>query len=301
MAQWGRSDAASNSVIWAPTSVKLAPNSANRDNLFGNVTSGAFINNAVIGQFGVDVAEDNVTNGSIALTYVTSGGSGYGANAVVTLNLANGTSNASAVNSTVNSTSNAGRVTSLNINAAGSGYLNTTISSLGIAAPAAINIIANNSATGFSNTTDTIAITTANSRWQVGDRLYYAVPTGNTPILPLTGNAFYYVSFANTTRIALSATAGGANIDITDARVTATGEVHTVRGDTATGYVTVGGTYQGVAHAGWVLRTEGTGGRAGRVQYETLVAMGSLGAQTAAYGTPAAVADASDDTILPDA
>ena len=299
MTQWGRSDAASNSVIWAPTSVKLAPNSANRDNLFGNVTSGAFVNNAVVGQFGVDTAEVNVTNGSIALTYVTSGGSGYGANAVVTLNLANGTSNVSAVNSTVNSTSLAGRVTGLNINIAGSGYTKTTISTVSIAAPAAINITANS--VGFSNTTDTLAITTANSRWQVGDRLYYAVPTGNTPILPLTGNAFYYVSFANTTRIALSATAGGANIDITDARVTATGEVHTVRGDTATGYVTVGGTYQGVAHAGWVLRTEGTGGRAGRVQYETLVAMGSLGAQTAAYGTPAAVSDASDDTILPDA
>lgn len=31
-----------------------------------------------------------------------------------------------------------------------------------------------------------------------------------------------------------------------------------------------------VAHAGWVVRTEGTGGRAGRVQYETLVAMGSI-------------------------
>ncbi len=31
-----------------------------------------------------------------------------------------------------------------------------------------------------------------------------------------------------------------------------------------------------IAHAGWVLRTEGTGGRAGRVQYETLVAMGSI-------------------------
>lgn len=299
MTQWGRSDAASNSVIWAPTSVKLAPNSANRDNLFGNVTSGAFVNNAVIGQFGVDTAEVNVTNGSIALTYVTSGGSGYGANAVVTLNLANGTSNVSAVNSTVNSTSLAGRVTGLNINIAGSGYTKTTISSLAIAAPAAINITANS--TGFSNTTDTIAVTTANSRWQVGDRLYYSVPTGNTPIAPLTGNAYYYVSFANTTRIALSATNGGANIDLTDARVTASGETHTIRGDTATGYVTVGGTFNGVAHAGWVLRTEGTGGRAGRVQYETLVAMGSLGAQTAAYGTPAAVSDASDDTILPDA
>jgi hypothetical protein len=54
------------------------------------------------------------------------------------------------------------------------------------------------------------------------------------------------------------------------------------------------------AHAGWILRTEGTGGRAGRVQMETLVAMGSLGAQTAAFGTAASVADASDDAIAAD-
>ena len=31
-----------------------------------------------------------------------------------------------------------------------------------------------------------------------------------------------------------------------------------------------------VSHAGWVVRTEGSGGRAGRVQYETLVAMSSI-------------------------
>jgi hypothetical protein len=30
------------------------------------------------------------------------------------------------------------------------------------------------------------------------------------------------------------------------------------------------------AHAGWVLRTEGSGGRAGRVSYETLVAMSTM-------------------------
>lgn len=42
------------------------------------------------------------------------------------------------------------------------------------------------------------------------------------------------------------------------------------------------------AHAGWNLRTVGTGGRSGRVFYETLVAMGSM------------AGDASDDTILPD-
>ena len=42
-------------------------------------------------------------------------------------------------------------------------------------------------------------------------------------------------------------------------------------------------------HAGWVKRTVGTGGRAGRVQYETLVAMSSI------------TSDASDDTEFPDA
>jgi hypothetical protein len=42
------------------------------------------------------------------------------------------------------------------------------------------------------------------------------------------------------------------------------------------------------------------GGRAGRIHYETLVAMGSLGAQTAAYGTPASANDAStDNTFFP--
>lgn len=43
-----------------------------------------------------------------------------------------------------------------------------------------------------------------------------------------------------------------------------------------------------VAHAGWNLRIEGTGGRAGRVRYETLVAMGSL------------TGDATDDAVIPD-
>lgn len=43
-----------------------------------------------------------------------------------------------------------------------------------------------------------------------------------------------------------------------------------------------------VPHTGWVLRTEGSGGRAGRVFYETLVA----------GGIPD---DGSDDAVLPDA
>jgi hypothetical protein len=46
------------------------------------------------------------------------------------------------------------------------------------------------------------------------------------------------------------------------------------------------------AHAGWVLRTAGTGGRASRVQTEVLVAMGSMSGD----GT----ANTNDDTIYQD-
>ena len=46
------------------------------------------------------------------------------------------------------------------------------------------------------------------------------------------------------------------------------------------------------AHAGWVLRTAGTGGRAGRVQTEVLVAMGSM--------TGDGSASANDDIIYQD-
>jgi hypothetical protein len=45
---------------------------------------------------------------------------------------------------------------------------------------------------------------------------------------------------------------------------------------------------QGIAHAGWLKRTVGTGDRAGRVQYETLVAASSI------------TGDASDDAVLPE-
>jgi hypothetical protein len=63
MPLWGNQDAASNSTIFAPTSVKLAPNSANRDNLFNNTTSNAFFSGVTVGQFGVDDNEIAVNPG----------------------------------------------------------------------------------------------------------------------------------------------------------------------------------------------------------------------------------------------
>jgi len=266
---------------------------ANTDvNMFGNTTIGAFIPNMAVGVFGVDVTEVGIDGGPIAQTFVLTGGSGYTANAVVTVTWANGTTNATAVNAFANVTSATlgGSITQLNIVQAGSGIkLNPTIT---IAAPSAINITANT--TGVDNAADFIKITSANVKFQAGDRFYYGVPTSNTAIGGMTGNSFYYVSFSNSTGICVAATSGGANIDLT-AATSATAEVHTATGDTATGYVVVsGGKNKGIAHAGWNVRREGSGGRAGRVHYETLVAMGSLG------DASASVRDASDDTILPD-
>lgn len=53
MANWGNTDDAANSVLWATTQVKLTPNTVNQTNLFGNTTADAFIAGATVGQFGI--------------------------------------------------------------------------------------------------------------------------------------------------------------------------------------------------------------------------------------------------------
>jgi hypothetical protein len=96
---------------------------------------------------------------------------------------------------------------------------------------APFNINANTA--GVSNTADTLLISGANSFISVGDRVYYGVPAGNTAIPNLIGNTFYFVTFANASAIALSASLGGANINIAETRTAASPEVHTITGNTA--------------------------------------------------------------------
>jgi hypothetical protein len=102
------------------------------------------------------------------------------------------------------------------------------LSTTGARAYASSNVTANT--VGVVAADDFIKIATANSRFTVGDRVYYAVPKSNTAITPLTGNAYYYVAFANTTGVKLATTLGGSAIDITDARTTNPAEVHTLTG-----------------------------------------------------------------------
>lgn len=54
-------------------------------------------------------------------------------------------------------------------------------------------------------------------------------------------------------------------------------------------------------HAGWVRITEGTGGRAGRILYETLVAMSTIAGDAMGNSAPANTSGTADDTALPDA
>ena len=223
--------------------------------------------------FGVDTTEAGIRSGTVITIDVISPGTGYTANAVVTLSGGGGSS--ATANGQANST---GRIALVNITGAGSSY--ETAPTVAIAAPASISF---NAASAVSNTDNTITITSA-GRYAVGDRTTYAVAAGNTAIGGLTSGQTYFVSFANSTVVAVAATGGGANIDITSG-TSETG--HTLTGATATAAATVGGA-QGVQHAGWVRRTVGTGGRAGRVQYETLVATGTI------------TGDQADDNQLPD-
>ena len=286
MAQWGNTDDAANSVLWATAAVNLPANTTNQTALFGNTTVDAFLNNGVavnraVGQFGLDVNEITVTgNTAVAQYVIVNPGSGYNANAAVTVANTTGGSNTQAANSTATG----GRVTAVTANVTIRGY--TDVPAVTIAAPAAQSFNANSAVT---NATDAIAITTANSFFLAGDKVTYTVAAGNTALTNLTSGTAYYIKTSNTTAVTLATVPNGDTIDLTKG-LTETG--HSLTGETATAVavLTGRGYTKGAAHTGWVLRTVGEGGRAGRVQYETLVAFGGNFSN-----------DGSDDAILHDA
>jgi hypothetical protein len=283
MAQWGKNDAASNSVLWGVSGFNKTANSQNRDAFYDNVSRGAYITNLIAGQFGVDPTEIAVGNGNVVHITVTSNGSGYTANNTLTFSGGGGSS--ASANGIANNT---GKISSVIIVNGGSSYeTNPTVT---VPAPNANSFNANTAVTsgtaGTEGANNIIALSTA-TFFVAGDPVNYAVAASNTALAGLTSGTKYYIQFANVTHVALAATAGGSRINLTKG-FTETG--HTLQGDTATAVAVVGGAKnKGVAHAGWNVRRVGTGGRAGRVQYETLVAMGSI------------PNDGNDDSILPDA
>lgn len=282
MPQWGTTDDAANSVLWATASVNKTPNTTNQTALFGNTTIGAFVANEAVGQFGLDVNEISVAIGNTAVAQyvIINPGSGYNANAAVTVANTTGGANTQAANSTATG----GRITAITSNVTIRGY--TSIPAVTVAAPAAQSFNANSAVT---NATDAIAITSANSIFLAGDKVTYTVAAGNTALTNLTSGATYVIKTSNSTAVTLALGINSDTIDLTKG-LTETGHSLTGETATATAVLTGRGYIDGAAHTGWILRTVGTGGRAGRVQYETLVAFGGNFSN-----------DGSDDAIIHDA
>lgn len=57
MAQWGNTDDAANSVLWAVSQLNKTANTTNQTALFGNTTADAFVTGTTIGQYGAGVQE----------------------------------------------------------------------------------------------------------------------------------------------------------------------------------------------------------------------------------------------------
>jgi hypothetical protein len=239
--------------------------SVNGDALYANTTTDAFVPNMKLGVFGVAANEKQGT-GNVAELVIVSAGSGFTARPTVTVTGANtvqavAIANAKAVLAT--------------ITAAGTGYAQGDVLT----------------ATGGTGTSSTLTVSTVNANGNVTAVSISAV--GDYTALPtLTNNPF-----TSNTSVGGRGFTATLSMGVGSTLVTTTGEEYgtdvavTVGGAGGTGAsvaaVRTGqeGTTKGVL-AGWNLRKEGTGGRAGRVQYECLVAMGSISG------------DGADDTLL---
>jgi hypothetical protein len=248
--------------------------------------------------FGMDTTETSVTNGAIREVVFISRGSGYQANAVLTI--AGGVGNTVAATGNAQSNSS-GRITAINFANNGAGY--TLSPTLTVAAPGPIyfngNVTGGSVVLGNSSSDSTtqkldngyIALGSTNTAFLAnGDLVTYLVQASNTAIGGLTNNTTYSVYTINSTAIQLYLNVGGTqNTFINLSSVSATAQAnHSLTGATASIAPILSGVHES-DHAGWVRRIVGTGGRAGRITHETLVAMGTI------------TGDASDDNTLPDA
>jgi hypothetical protein len=284
MPLWGNTDDAANSVISAPALYNQAPTRANANLLYGNSTLSSVVNNEIIGMYAIDNTEMGATGGRVVEGIITFAGSGYRANTTVAFS-SNNTGSSAAANAQSNAS---GKISVINISTQGSAYSTSPV--ITIAAPTAQTFPGNTTTVTVGNTTNTGWITLGTNApfFTNNDVVTYLVAASNTALGGLANATAYYVLTVNSTAIQLkSDPLADAAVNISSVPTSAQAG-HSITGETATGAVSIGGTkVKGVAHSGWNVRTVGTGGRAGRVQYETLVAINIT-------------SDGSDDTVIHD-
>lgn len=254
MALWSNTDASGSAPVYTV------------DVVTGNTGTQAYgvTSTGNTGLFGIST-DETAGSGNVGSVSIVSAGSGFTARPTITITGANTTP--------ATATANAG-VVGVTITAAGTGYAagNTFTATGGTGTSAVLTVTTVN---GTGNVTG-VSITT------VGD--YTVVPTVTDN--PFTSNTGSGVGFTATlslgiSSVALTAAGEGYNQDTIGRTIGGAGGTGADVALALTGqnFVEAG------AHAGWVLRQEGTGGRAGRIQLETLVAMGSM------------TEDGADDTV----
>ena len=193
---------------------------------------------------------------------------------------------------TATATVSGGRVTKIAITGVGSAY--TSAPTVSIAAPTTETIDGDNSSKVIVADDEIVVSAGFYGNITTGDPVTYA-DGGGTAIGGLTtATGYFLIKSATSNRISLATTAAEAiaGTKITISGVGA-GSSHTLIGQTPTATATLGlgtpGTDVGgreIAHVGWVKKTIGTGGRAGRVFYETLVAASSISGDSEDLVTP---------------
>jgi hypothetical protein len=86
----------------------------------------------------------------------------------------------------------------------------------------------NANTTAVNNSSNSILISTANSLFSVGQRIYYYVPAGNTALTGLTGNTYYFIATANTSAITLNSQQGNTTPITITASTTTPAQVHSL-------------------------------------------------------------------------
>ena len=197
------------------------------------------------------------------------------------------------IQATATATLAGGKVTGITVTNVGSDY--QALPSITVAAPGgtgnldltdgAVNIVAD----------DEIVIPAAlYAVLTTGDAMTYAQGGSGNHADLANGTVFFAIKSGTANKMSLATTYANAiaGTKITLNAVAAGGTAHSFTGATASVTAIRGLGVDGdndsrdVAHIGWVKKTVGTGGRAGRVHYETLVAASSISGDAEDVATP---------------
>ena len=291
MSSWGNNDNAANAPYWAVSTVinhnatsASAPTAANVALLYGNTQFQAYTQDTTVGLFMVDSAEVHAGGDKITDISIINGGTGY--LEVPYVNITGGGGSGAQATATISG----GKVIDIQVTNTGSSY--ETVPTVNVNIP--YRTIATTSVTTASNTISYTA-----HGISTGQRMrYYKV---NDPAMGGLANATTYYAIKvnnNTLKLATSA-ANAANTVEIDITGTGNNAQYFDKADQTTataiadkGLGQGGGSDSGwthTPHTGWNLKKVGTGGRAGRVQWETLSVVADV------------QSDGSDDITLPDA